>query len=141
VKAQHIREYVYLFAAVDPFTGEFSSLIYPEANAESMSAFLKIVATEFPTDHILMVLDGAGFHRADDLDIPKSIRLQFLPPYCPELNCAEHVWEELREKEFANRAFGHIDPMIEQLRSGTKRAHEDRDRIRSLCGFHWIINI
>ena len=46
--------------------------------------------------------DGAGWHKSNELTIPAAMQLQFLPPYCPEINCAEHIWEELREKEFAN---------------------------------------
>jgi transposase len=41
--------------------------------------------------------------------IPDNIRLLALPPYAPELNPQEHVWDELREKEFPNRVFSHLD--------------------------------
>jgi len=40
-----------------------------------------------------MVLDGAGRHRAKDLRIPENMRLLPLPPYSPELNPVEHLWE------------------------------------------------
>jgi transposase len=60
--------------------------------------FLAEVAQHHPQDDILLVLDGAGWHRAKDLRIPENMRLLHLPPYSPELNPVEHLWEEIREK-------------------------------------------
>jgi two-component system sensor histidine kinase/response regulator len=34
------------------------------------------------------------------LDIPDNLHMRFLPPYSPELNPVEHLWEEIREKSF-----------------------------------------
>jgi len=65
---------------------------------------LQQVSQAHPTDLIVMVLDGASSHKARELNIPANIRLLALPPYAPELNPQEHVWDELREKE--------IDPAI-----------------------------
>ncbi|MGH6855371.1 MAG: transposase [Burkholderiales bacterium] len=56
-----------------------------------------------------MIVDGASSHRARDLAVPENIRLLPLPAYAPELNPQEHVWDELREKEFPNRVFNHLD--------------------------------
>jgi transposase len=52
-----------------------------------------------------LVIDGAGWHRSDALKAPDNIYLLKLPPYAPELNPIEHVWDELREKFFHNRVF------------------------------------
>ena len=52
-----------------------------------------------------MVLDGAGWHKSKAMTIPDNIRLLSLPPYSPELNPVEHLWDELREKHFHNRTF------------------------------------
>jgi len=48
---------------------------------------------------------GAPLHRAEHLQVPKNMALVRLPQYSPELNPAEHLWDELRAKEFANRVF------------------------------------
>lgn len=106
-----------------------------------MSLFLQQVADENPGQQILMVLDGAGWHRAKTLRVPDSITLYRLPPYCPELNPAEHLWDELREKFFANLAFDHMDSLIDHLAHSTHLLHQETERIKSLCGFHWIINV
>jgi len=49
-----------------------------------------------PGSHAALVLDGAGYHVAKDLTVPHNITLVPLPPYAPELNLIENVWEYLR---------------------------------------------
>ena len=58
-----------------------------------------------------MVIDGAGWHRSDGLKAPANIYLLKLPPYAPELNPMEHVWDELREKFLHNRVFQSLDAL------------------------------
>ncbi|MGL3709408.1 transposase [Leptospirillum ferriphilum] len=59
-----------------------------------------------------MVLDGAGWHRNQELKVPDNIRLLSLPPYSPELNPVEHLWDELRENFFHNRDLDHkVSPL------------------------------
>jgi transposase len=99
------REYGYAYAAVSPHDGALASLVLPEVNAEFMSLFLAEVAGRYRNEFILMVLDGAGWHRANDLVVPANMRLEPLPARSPELNPAEHLWEELREKWLGNRLY------------------------------------
>ena len=44
------------------------------------------------------MLDGAPNHRCADLALPNNVSLLFLPPYAPELNPKENLWDEIREK-------------------------------------------
>jgi len=43
-----------------------------------------------------MILNGAGWHRTSELVVPDNMKLVSLPPYAPELNPVEHLWDELR---------------------------------------------
>jgi transposase len=88
-----------------------------------------------------MVLGGASSHKAKELVIPENIRLLALPPYAPELNPQEHVWDELREKEFPNRVFNHLDAVIRQLEQGLPRLAADSKSLRSLTAWPWIIRL
>jgi transposase len=106
-----------------------------------MSCFLQQLATEYPHDDILMILDGAGWHRAKGLVVPPSITLLVLPPYAPELNPAEHLWDEIREKAFANRTFDDLDAVVAHLATTVHQLHREPSRVQRLCGFHWIVNI
>jgi hypothetical protein len=60
-----------------------------------------------------LVLDGAPNHRSSDLVFPGNISLLFLPPYAPELNPKENLWDEIREKIFKNYALKSCAPSIQ----------------------------
>lgn len=64
--------------------------------------FLDGVARRHFDEYIVMVLDGARWYCSDALQAPDNMRLLPLPPYAPELNPVEHLWDELREKHFYN---------------------------------------
>jgi len=52
--------------------------------------------------HAVVILDGAGYHGARQLELPENLTLIRLPPYAPELNSAENIWEYLRKNKLAN---------------------------------------
>jgi putative transposase len=135
VPAQVVREYTYVYAAVAPDLGQMISLILPEASTVMMNLFLEQVSQTFPNFFIVMQMDQAGWHRANDLVIPENIRLLPQPAYSPELNPVEHIWEELREKYFHNRLFSSLDRLIEVLCQGLTALADDAERLRSLTGF------
>jgi DDE superfamily endonuclease len=138
VKVQIVREYEYAFAAVSPHDGVLDTLVLPKANTEAMGMFLAEVAERHAHEFILMVRDGAGWQRAKRLPIPANIRLVPLPAWSPQLNPAEHLWDERREKFFANRWFETMDQLDEQLVAGLVALETDAQRIASLTGFDWI---
>lgn len=135
------REFVYVYGAVSPLQGEMDWMICREMNTERMSSFLQQVSAAHPEDFILMVLDGASSHKAKQLLRPENIRLVALPPYSPELNPQEHVWDELREKEFPNRVFNELCAVVRQLEQGLPRMTGDRAGLRSLTAWPWIISL
>lgn len=141
VFAQVVRESTFAFAAVSPHDGTLDSLILPETNAEMMSLFLAEIAVRHAEEYILMVMDQAGWHIAKDLKIPKNIRLIWLPPYSPQCNPTEHVWDEIREKWFSNRVFQSLDAVEDALVDALATLESDKKRILGLTGFDWIISI
>ena len=135
------RQFVYVYGAVSPLEGQLDWRVCREMNTARMGEFLTQVSQAHPTDLIVMVLDGASSHKAKDLVIPENIRLLALPPYAPELNPQEHVWDELREKEFPNRVFHHLDAVIRQLEAGLPRLAANADGLRSLTAWPWIVSL
>jgi hypothetical protein len=91
VKAMLTHQYVYAYGAVSVPDGHFDSLVLPHVNGDCMGLFLAEIAERYPADNIIMVLDGAGWHKNQSMPIPDSIRLLSLPPYSPELNPVEHL--------------------------------------------------
>jgi hypothetical protein len=135
------REFVYVYGAVSPLEGEFDWRLGREMNTLRMAEFLAQVSQAHPAELIVMVVDGASSHKAKDLPIPDNIRLLALPPYSPQLNPQEHVWDDLREKEFPNRVFNHLDGVIRQLEQGLPRLAADAQRLRSLTAWPWIVSL
>ena len=140
VRAQMIREYVYVFGAVSPQDGQHDSLILPSANTEAMSLFLEEVAKRHPIEYILMFMDQAGWHKAKALKVPANIELAFLPPYSPDLNPQEQIWDELREKFFGNRLFKSLKAVMDQAVRGLQYMERSPNLIKSLTQRKWILN-
>ena len=92
-------EYAYIFAAVEPATGNDFCLVLPSVSTHVMSVFLRGFSEQLAPDvHAGLVLDGAGWHVANVLQVPDNITLVKLPPYAPELNPIERVWLYLHER-------------------------------------------
>jgi len=114
VPCQMVREYMYVYSAVDPIAGDICSIIAPKCNTECMNAFLEILSKEFSNDYILLAMDNARWHKSKGLRIPENIRFFFLPPRTPEMNPIEQVWPEVRH-DFKNKLLNALDDVIDQL--------------------------
>ena len=110
-------------------------------NTEQRGTFLAQVSAAHPEDFIVMVVDGASSHVAKALVVPENIRLHRLPGYSPELNPQEHLWDELREKEFPNRVFESMDGVLAQLHAGLPRLAANTQGLRSLTAWPWIVSL
>jgi hypothetical protein len=135
---QVIRTYLYVFTAVCPALGRMTSLILPYANTEMRNIFLKHVAEDFSDYFILMLVDQAGWHISQKLAVPENIRLIKLPPRSPELNPSEHIWEEVREKNFGNKAFRDLDGVEDTLCQGLNDLAKDPEKLRSMTNFPYL---
>ena len=87
---------------------------------------------------IIMVLDGASSHKSKDLSVPNNITLVLLPPYSPELNPAEQIWNILRKKRFANKVFDSLDAATHQAEGGLAEMASSPDTMVSLTNWPWI---
>ena len=74
-------------------------------------------------------------HQAKALKVPENIRLIPQPPYSPELNPVEHLWEELREKYFHNLIFSSLDLLSDELCRGLNELTADKARLTSMMSF------
>lgn len=134
-----VREYTYAYAAVSPSDGSLVWMLAAQMDTVNMSAFLEHVGQSYPDEFVLMVFDGAPSHRSLGLCAPDNMAFVRLPAYSPELNPAERLWEELREKEFANRVFGSLGAAIAQAARGLARLKRNPSFLQSLTGWDWIL--
>ena len=88
-----------------------------------------------------MIVEGASSPVAKALVVPQNIRWHRLPGYSPELNPQEHLWDEIREKEFPNRVFSDMAGVVRTLETGLPGLASDRERVRSICAWPWIVNL
>ena len=58
----------------------------------------------------MVILDQAGWHGAKALRVPHNISLLPLPPYSPELNPIENLWQFLKQNFLNTRIFQTYEP-------------------------------
>lgn len=139
VSSHFVREYIYAYGAICPQDGSADFLILPDMRSKCMNIFLKELAFRYSESIILLILDGAPNHQART-SIPDNVLLAHLPPYSPELNPMEHIWEDMREKHFKNLAFNSLDAVEEKLAAACLAYESNREVVKKIGGFHWIIN-
>ena len=135
------REFTDVYGAVSPVAGQLDWMICPQMNTARMGQFLAHVSAAHPADFSVMLVDGASSHGAHALVIPENSRLHRRPPYAPQLNPQEHLWDELREKEFPNRVFAERAGGLRQRVGGLPRLASDPHRIRSRTAWPWIVSL
>lgn len=124
-------------SAVSPKDGRLVSLVMPWVDSEVRSIFLSHTAQEFPNDLCVLIFDGAGWHRAKDLRVPKNMVLIPLPPYSPELNPVEHLRDYLRDA-LGNKILHSLDEVIDSLCATITPLFQQPEIVRSMTCFDWI---
>lgn len=138
VPKQLVRQSFYTYCAVAPKLGKIFSLILPYGNTEMMNIFLKNVSKEFRENEIIMLVDGAGWHRSKGLKMPKNIYFIIQPPYSPEVNPTEHIWDEIREKYLQNRIFNSLQETIDKVCFGLNDLCSKPEYVKSMTLFPYL---
>ncbi|MBY0379528.1 MAG: transposase, partial [Burkholderiales bacterium] len=89
VKINLGRKNFYVYSSVSSVTGYNFSLILPEVNTHNMNIYLQRLAKDIKNHQVLLIMDGASWHKSIELKIPKNLEIIRLPAYSPELNPAE----------------------------------------------------
>lgn len=138
VKFQLVRQFDYVFATVNPGSGETFSLILPDADSQMMNLFLNELSKHYKDFKLIIVCDQAAWHRSKLLIVPDNIRFIYLPAASPELNPVEHLWDHVRENFIANKIFDSLDDLEELLEGAFKHIYHNPGSIKSLVSFPWI---
>ncbi len=136
VPCHHIREYRYTYGAVDPETGDNFFLIMPKCNTKAMNVFLSELSKAYPDDFIILVCDGAAWHKSKGLEIPVNIELVFIPPYTPEMNPIEQIRKEIRKRGFRNEIFKTLQDVIDRLCAVIRNL--PNDVVKSITHRDWM---
>lgn len=110
----------------------------PYADTAAMNKHLaEIAQTVAKGAHALLIIDGAGWHSAQALVVPDNITLMRLPPYSPELNPQENIWQYLRQTWLSNRVFESYDDICTACCDAWKNLLKETGRIKSIASREW----
>jgi len=136
-------EWAYIFGAVCPLQGKGAALVLPRANVAAMNMHLKEISLNVAAGaHAVVTLDGAGWHRTGGkLKLPDNISLLLLPPYAPELNPQENIWQYLRQNYLANRVFETKDAIINACCDAWNSLIAQPKQIASIATRKWALQV
>ena len=97
-KIQQGYKNFYIYGVIEPETGENFFLEFSTVDKDCFQIFLSQLSKEYPEDFMVIVIDGAGFHSTKGFKVPENIQLIKLPPYSPELNPIERLWQDMKDK-------------------------------------------
>jgi transposase len=135
--SQHELEWSYLYGCVEPLTGENFFLALPALDSALFQLFLNQFAQEDPTALHLVVLDNGPAHIAQQVARPANVRFVFTPPYTPEVNPMERVWEDL-DARIAGATPATLDALVDLL-FAELRAYTPA-QLASLTGYPFFKN-
>ena len=128
----------YLFGAVCPARGAGAAIIMPRADTEAMQQHLDEIGRRVRRgSHAVVLLDRAGWHTTDALQLPANVTLVFLPPRSPELNPTENIWQYLRQTHLSNRVFDTYDDILDAACHAWNRLVEQPWKIMSIGMRDW----
>ncbi len=134
--------FAYVFAAVEPGSDHAFALVLPLADTEAMQQFLDRFAETIAEDeHVVMMLDQAGWHGSRDLTVPANMTLVALPAYSPELNPVERLWLYLKERFLSHRLLADYEEILDAACAAWNRLLAETGRIASLCSYPWIMAV
>lgn len=132
---QHSYANTWLFGTVAAASGDCFTLILPKLNTTNMQVFIDAFARAYPSTFNVLLLDNSAVHTTERLRLPANVALVFLPPYSPELNPVERLWQDLRAR-MAWRIFEHLDGLEAEL--CTQLDHYTPSVVQSLVSYPYL---
>ncbi len=127
----------YVYSAVNPANGEEISLFLPWVNMAMMELFLGHLSQVLGGRSCFLVMDRAGWHVSPALMVPSNIEIVPLPPYSPELNPVERLWQWLKRHSLRNRCHEDLETMMDALQNCLQTASPAF--IKRLCQCNYIL--
>jgi putative transposase len=99
--------------------------------------FLEQLASKYPEHLNVIQLDNGRFHHSSSLKIPDNVILIFQPPYSPELNPIERVWQHTKQ-ELSWEIYDDLDSLKEKVCADLKELFSET--IASITGWDYILS-
>jgi len=136
--SQQKYQWGYVYGALEVVEGHAEFRFMPSVNLSFLGDFLKQVAASAPEAEHVVIWDQAGFHPSPESpSLPAHIHLLPLPPYSPELNPVEKLWDVIKDA-LANRVFGALGRLERVLAESLRPYWTDTEMTRRLVGEGWM---
>lgn len=126
----------YLYTAASPKTGVDFSLLAPYVNKDGMNIFLEKMSRWLDDRKALVIMDQAGWHKAKELVVPNNMKLMYLPPYSPELNPVERLWQYIKDNVLKNRVYHSLESLEDALCAFINSISSEI--IKSICNVNYM---
>ncbi len=133
----YVFAYYYLYGVVEPLSGANYFLEMPSLNGLCFQVFLDEFARHYSNSFNVVILDNGAFHKAKSLVIPSNLLLLFLPPYSPELNPIERLWQDIK-KAIRFGEFADLEALKEEVAQIVRRYTEAE--VASLTGYGYVVD-
>jgi transposase len=137
VPTQQRYEWFYAFAALECTQGSMEVAYWNGVELPVTLKFLEQIAASEPGAEHVVIYDGAGFHpKAGMHTLPEHVHVIPLPPYSPELNPVENLWDLMRD-EVCNQAFQQLSDLEDRLTTALQSYRQQSAKVSSLI-HGWI---
>ena len=111
----------------------------PYADKQAMTLHLATIGEAVtPAAHAVVIVDGAGWHKSGGrLTLPDNVSTLILPPYSPELNPQENIWQYLRQNYLSNRVFATYEAIVDACCAAWMALMNQPDKITSIATREW----
>jgi len=104
--------------------------------AAQLLEFLQALRTQLRSRPLLIIWDGLNTHKSllvrRWLEAQQgAVQIEFLPPYAPELNPVEQIWNYLKNREIANLCAANIAEVSDLARRRLKSMQRRLSLVRS----------
>jgi transposase len=131
------RGSVKVFGCIDIFEARFDYRFEEgQFEAETYLDFLeKVIAKKYYPRSVFYIQDNAPYHKDGTVwewfkENRSWLHVKNLPPYCPELNATEFIWNFTRIEGIHNQYFDSKDEIINSLKSVFSEIKRNPKRIQ-----------
>ena len=124
----------YVYGGLEVMEGGSEFFYTPTVNLDLSSRFLHQISRSNPEAEHVIVWDGAGFHQKTQLEeVPDNVYLVNLPPYSPELNPIEQLWDQVGVV-YANKVYETLEEIEEDISEALRPFWESARKVLQLLG-------
>jgi len=138
VNYQHRFKTTYLYGSYSPINGNSFVWEIEGVDTKIFEAYLYYFSKYKPKEYKIVVIDNAGFHSTKNIKVPNNIFLLRIPPYSPELNPCEQVWQYIKNR-YKNQTFESMKNLKGWLHNMVCKM--DNELIKSITSNHNYLNI